>query len=163
MENNLTITTANGFEIIRILNKLGMVDEIIEVIGEVQEIEKDKQRAFLKLRTIMVEKEPTFDSANEDERLAMIEKHAAETPEVKEALTESADLNKTSTKLSTKLMLDAVMRLPQAEKEIYKVLASIFGIPEKEVQGNGLDWLMDAFKQIASSPTFQAFFKLATK
>jgi hypothetical protein len=35
----------------------------------------------------------------------MIEKHAVETPEVKEALTESADLNKTSTKLSTKLML----------------------------------------------------------
>jgi hypothetical protein len=106
--NNLVITTANGFEIIRILNKLGMVDEIIDVIGEVQEIEKDKQRAFLKLRTLMIEKEPNFDSASEEERLVMIEKQAVETPEVKEALTESADLNKTSTKLSTKLMLDAV-------------------------------------------------------
>lgn len=161
--NNLVITTANGFEIIRILNKLGMVDEIIDVIGEVQEIEKDKQRAFLKLRGLMIEKEPNFDSADEAERLVMIEKHAVETPEVKEALTESADLNKTSTKISTKLMLDAMMKLPQAEKEIYKVLASIFGIPEKEVQNNGLDWVIDAFKQIASSQTFQAFFKLAIK
>jgi hypothetical protein len=37
-----------------------MVDEIIDVIGEVQEIEKDKQRAFLKLRTLMIEKEPNL-------------------------------------------------------------------------------------------------------
>lgn len=159
--NNLIITTSNGFEIIRILNKLGMVDEIIEVIGEVQEIEKDKQRLFIKLRTFMTDKEPNFDSANETERLEMIEKY--EGPEVKETMNDLAVLNKQSTKISTKLMLDAVMRLPQAEKEINKVLGSIFGIPEKEVQSNGLDWLIDAFKQIAKSQTFQSFFKLAIK
>lgn len=159
--NNLIITTSNGFEIIRILNKLGMVDEIIDVIGEVQEIEKDKQKSYLEVRSLMMEQDPGYDKANETERLEMISKY--EGPEVKEALNTLANLNKTSTKISTKLMLDAIMRLPQAEKEIYKVLASIFGIPEKEVQSNGLDWLVGAFKQIASSSTFQSFFKLAIK
>jgi hypothetical protein len=163
--NNLIITTANGFEIIRILNKLGMVDEIVDAITEISTIEKDKQRQYMKIRTLIDEKEKqnNYDSVGEKERTEMLEQLALESPEMKEALKELDELSSRQNKLSSKLMLNAVMKLPQAEKEINKVLASIFSITEKEVQSNGLDWIIDAFKQIATSKTFQSFFKLAIK
>lgn len=158
--SNLIITTSNGFEIIRILNKLGMVDEIVDTFTEISTIEQSRQREFVKIRTEFAKEGASDAELTEQEKAILVEKIALEHPEIQETLNE---LTARQSKIMGSLLMNGLMRLPQAEKEIYKVLASIYNITEKEVQGKGLDWVADAVKEIVASQTFQTFFKLATK
>lgn len=158
--SNIVITTSNGFDIIRILNKLGMVEEIVSTFTEVSTIEQSRQREYVKIRNEFAKEGASDAELTEQEKVTLVEKIALEHPEIQETLNE---LTARQSKITGSLLMNGLMRLPQAEKEVDKVLASIYGITEKEVQNKGLDWMIDAVKEIVASQTFQTFFKLATK
>lgn len=157
----MVITTETGFNIIKILNKLGMVTEITDTFSKLGELEQKKTLAYSKLRTLIEEASGTdYDSVPKEDVEKLSQSLLAKNPEVQKEILEC---NSESSQLMSQLMITGVMRLPQAEKEVYKTLANIYGITEKEASQKGLDWTINAVKEIASSETFQTFFNLAIK
>ena len=156
----MEINTMQGFNIIKILNKLGLKDKIVEVIDQVTELNARQQEEYKKLSILMVAKNENYRELDDKEQSKLSAEVLAENPEVSEALSK---VDREEKKIGASLLMDFIERLPQAEEEVYRCLGSIYGIKEEEVKLKGLDWTVNAIKEIATSETFQAFFNLATK
>ncbi|GKX65837.1 hypothetical protein [Inconstantimicrobium mannanitabidum] len=156
----MIITTSQGFNIIRILNKLGMTDEIVEVITDLGELNIKEEQIYIKLGEIIKSENEDYTELCDEDKSNITNKTLIEHVELAKELSE---INSRRTKKGAKLMLDGITRLPQAEKEVYKCLAEIYELSEKEVRDKDLDWAIDRVKEIAQSETMQKVFSLATR
>lgn len=64
----MIITTTQGFEIVRIINKLGIQDELLEAILEIHESNNKLQRAYAKLKKIILLEHENYDDLTEEDK-----------------------------------------------------------------------------------------------
>ena len=72
-------------------------------------------------------------------------------------------LNREMGKIGVDIMYDFMTRLPQAEKEVYKCLAGIYGKTAKEIESQELDETIEQIKKVGQSKTVMGLLKLAIR
>lgn len=149
-DNELIITTSEGFEIIRIINTLGMKDEIIDTITKYFNLDNEKKTELLKINKFALEKDENFNSLDEEERIKITDSIFIEHMEIKNKLDE---VQTSIRNLVMDIALTFISRFPQAEKEIYKALSKMFGKNIKDIENGGLDAVLSMLKDISKSPT----------
>lgn len=160
MENNLEITTKQGFDIMRIISKLGMKEALIDGIMAMDLYTQKEQQEYRKLREFISSKYDNYKEMSDEEKTDASNEMLLDHSEIQEELTKC---NAEKNKVGAGLMYDFLERMPQAEKEIYKAIASIYNLKVKDVEEDGLDKTVERIKEIATSKTFKNFFNLAMK
>lgn len=167
IENNeVIITTSEAMEVLRIIKKLGLKDDISNAIETVTSLNNRKESKFTDLRRLIINEVglEEYNNLSEDEKKEVTEKIFIENKEFKEEFERvNIECNREMSKLGANILYDFVMALPNAEKEVYKCLAKIYGKTDKEIESQELYETIEQIKKIAQSKTVMGFFNLATK
>lgn len=164
--NELVITTAEGFEIIRILNKINMKNDISKAINQFAELNSKKENKLNELRELIINEigYKEYENLSESDKEEATSKILTDHKEFKDEFEKSIlEVNREMASLGMDLVYEFVIKIPEAEKEIYKALSKIFNKSLKEIETQELDITIEQIKQIAESKTVMAFFNLATK
>lgn len=161
-EKQVTIDTKQGFEAMRIINKLGVKEQILDVIDVIKNAERKQGNLYQEVIGYITDElgAEKVDELREDENgigvyvLEQYKKH----PDIKEQM-DSLESKK------EKLMLDviftiAIERLAQAEKQIYKFLADVYGMKEKDIEKQDFNETVGLIIGIVKCETFQKLFTL---
>lgn len=161
--NELIITTSEAFEVIRIINKLNMKDSLMKAIESFTRLQQQREQEFRKLQELMIKEiggREEYLNLSEEDKTAISNKVLVENSNIQECVVE---IDANQSKIGMDILYDFIIKIPMAEKEVYKCLAKIFNEPVKEVEVQPLDKTIDMIKKIATSETLMGFFKLATK
>lgn len=164
--NELIITTPEAMEVIRIIKKINMKDDISNAISKFSDLNAKKENKLNELRELIIKNIgfETYESLSELEKEEASSQILNENAEFKIDLEKTAlEVNRETTNLGMDLIYNFVMRIPDAEKEIYRCLSKIFNKPIKEVEIQELDITIEQIKQISQSKTLMSFFNLATR
>lgn len=164
--NELIITTPEAMEVIRIIKKINMKDEIANAMSKFSDLNAKKENKLNDLRELIIKNIgfETYESLSELEKEEASSQILNENAEFKIDLEKTAlEVNRETTNLGMDLIYNFVMRIPDAEKEIYRCLSKIFNKPIKEVEIQELDITIEQIKQISQSKTLMSFFNLATR
>lgn len=151
--NEVRINTLEGFEIIRIINKMGMKDSAISLMEMGMNVEQRKQKETLKLQTLIIEKvggKENYLNLSDDEKTKISDDVLIEHEEIRSNLIE---IQSTTMKHGADLLFDFISKMPLAEKEINRTLAKIFDKQIKEIENQGLEETIDMLKEIGKSKT----------
>lgn len=167
IENNeVKITTGEGMEVLRIVSKLGLKEDISNAIETYITLNNRKESKFTDLRRLIINEVSLeeYNNLSEDEKKEITEKIFIENKDFKEEFEKvNIECNREIGKIGVDIMYDFITRLPQAEKEVYKCLAKIYGKTSKEIESQQLDETIKQIKKVAQSKTVMGFFKLAIK
>lgn len=162
-DKQVVITTNEGFEIIRIITKMGMKNTLIEMIAKNMKLDAVKNSETIKIRDEIIKrvggKDHYNDLSEEEKNYLTQEILSDKSNKISETL---LDVNTQLSTLYLDIAFEFVSKIPTAEKEFYKTLAKIFNKEVKEVEKQSIEETMDMLKQIANSSTFKnllAFFK----
>lgn len=167
IENNeVKIITSEVMEVLRIIDKLGMKNNISEAIETSITLNNKKENKLVELRRLIINEVglEEYNQLSEDKKKNITEKILFENKEFKEEFEKvNIECNKGLNKVGVDIIYDFVTRLPQAEKEVYKCLAKIYDKTPKEIEEQELGETIEQIKRIAQSPTVMGFFNLAIK
>lgn len=156
----MIITTEQGFQLVRVIKKLGIKDELVNAMKEFTTLNKEKENTLFKLSGIMRNDYSNYDEMNDLEK----EKASIETLNKNSDLAKKlSDIEGSINEIGTNLLFTVIENIPLAEKEIYKVLGDIFNKDVKDIKDQDLEDTINMIKEVATSKTFMYFFKLATK
>lgn len=165
--NEIIITTAEGVQILNVINKLQMKEDLGDAIAKFTSIEASKTKVFTRLRELMIDKmglEEYNSLISDEERSKASEIVLEENREFKKEFNETMiKANMESTKLGMELTYTFASKIPNAEKIVYKCLAKIVGKTEKEIENQGLDETINIITAIAKSKTVLGFMQLLNK
>lgn len=161
-EKQVTIDTKQGFEAMRIINKLGVKEQILDVIDVIKNAERKQGDLYQEVIGYITDElgAEKVDELREEENglgvyiLEQYKKH----PDIKDQM-DSLESKK------EKLLLDviftiAVERLAQSEKQIYKFLADVYGMKEKDIEKQDFNKTVGLIIGIVKCETFQKLFTL---
>ncbi|WP_195954414.1 hypothetical protein [Clostridium tertium] len=160
--NELIITTAEGFEIIRIINKMGMKDNLISLIDVSTNNAQRNQNETLKLQSLIIEKvggKENYLNLSDEEKAQISDEVLIDHEEIRSNL---IDIKSSTMKLGADLLFDFISKMPLAEKEINRTIAKIFNKQVKEIENQSLEETISMLKKIVKSKTFNnliCFFK----
>lgn len=167
IENNeVKITTSEAMEVLRIVNKLGLKDDIYNAIETQITLDSRKESKFTELRRLIINEVglEEYKNLSEDEKKEITEKIFIENKDFKEEFERvNIECNREMGKIGFDVMYDFMTRLPQAEKEVYKCLAKIYGKTAKEIELQELDETIEQIKMVGQSKTVMGLFKLAIR
>lgn len=164
--NEVIITTSEAMEVLRIIKKLGLKEDISNAIEKLTALNNRKESKFTELRRLIIKEVglEEYKNLTEDEKKEMTEKIFIENEDFKEEFEKvNIECNREMSKLGTNILYDFITALPNAEKEVYKCLAKIYGKAVKEIESQQLDETIEQIKKIVQSKTVMVFFKLAIK
>lgn len=162
--NELIITTAEAFDVIKIVNKLNLKDEIFKAIEMFTSMNAKKDNKSEELRKLIIDKigYEEYISLLDQDKVKVTEEVINENIQFKNEMIElNNKVNSELVKVGMDLLYSFITKMPLAEKEVYKCLAKIYGKKEKEIETQELDILVEQIKGIAQSKTVQGFFKFA--
>lgn len=167
IENNeVKITTSEAMEVLRIIKKLGLKEDISNAIETLTELNNRKESKFTELRRLIIKEVglEEYNNLSEDEKKEITEKIFIENKDFKEEFERvNIECNREMSKLGTNILYDFITALPNAEKEVYKCLSKIYGKKVSEIESQELDETIEQIKKIAQSKTVVGFFNLAMK
>lgn len=167
IENNeVKITLGEGMEVLKIVNKLGLKDDIYNAIETSITLNNRKESKFTDLRRLIINEVglEEYKNLSEGEKKEITEKIFIENKDFKEEFEKvNIECNRELAKVGFNVMYDLMTRLPQAEKEVYKCLAKIYGKTAKEIELQELDETIEQIKKIGQSKTVMGLFKSATR
>lgn len=161
----LIITTPEAMEVIRIIKKINMKDAISNAIKQFSNLNAKKENKLTELRALIIKTVgfETYENLSEIDKEEETKQILNQNQQFKMELEKTMiEVNREITSLGMELIYDFVMRIPDAEKEIYKCLSKIFNKPLKEVENQEVDITIEQVKDIAQSKTLMSFFNLAT-
>lgn len=156
----LIISTKQGMELIRIINKLGIKEDLVEGIKKIASNSKAKELCMAELRKKIIDKYNDFFEMSADKKNEVTNLILSENIVLAKKL---SDIEEIETEQGTSMVFNIITKIPQAEKEVYKLLADIFNLKESQVSKQDLDITFDQIMQIGKSKTFINFFKLINK
>ena len=166
IENNeVKITTSEAMEVLRIIKKLGLKEDISNAIETLMELNNRKESKFTELRRLIIKEVlEEYNILSEDEKKEITEKIFIENEDFKEEFEKvNIECNREMSKLGTNILYDFITALPNAEKEVYKCLSKIYSKKVAEIESQELDETIKQIRKIAQSKTVMDFFNLATK
>lgn len=162
----LIITTPEAMEIIRIIKKINMKDAISNTIKQFSNLNAKKDNKLTELRELIIKDIgfEVYEALTETDKEETTQQILNKNPQFKIDFERiMVEVNREITRLGMELLYDFIMRIPDAEKEIYKCLSKIFNKPLKEVEKQEIDITIEQIKEISQSKTLMSFFNLATK
>lgn len=159
-ENELVISTKEGFMLINVIRKMNIKDKLIACIGELLTNQKEKEKAFLELRVKIIEKYNNYNDMTDKEKEDASNDILSKNTELAKKI---GDLVEEENKIGVEILFLVIENIPNAEKDVYKTLGAIYSLNDEEVKGQPLDVTMEQIKGIIKSKTFNTFFKLAIR
>ena len=137
------------FKIITIINKLGLKDFLGKIINEYSEIEKKNRVAKVKI----IKELDKRKLKNTPENLAVVLDNN------KSLAKEYAENNKKSAEILQDLIFTILERLPQAENDIYVLLAEIYNKDPKTIaEETEIDEIVEMIENIIRAEGFSKVF-----
>lgn len=156
----MLITTADAFQVIKIIKKMDIKEEIISIFGELTSITKNIETDNKKLLLLLIAENENYLSLDETEKDKLNIKVLNANIDL---ANEIGELQHEQEQLGLKLISEVIFNLDKAEKDIYKLLAKIEHLSEEEVAERGIDWTAEKIKEIFMSENVQKLFTFATK
>lgn len=156
----MKITIKNSFDILKIINKLGLKDKIIEFTNTKNNIGEDVKVEYRKLRQAILDKYEDYDNYGDDKKNKINAEVLAENKDIQDNLNK---LTKAQNEELMDLVFVFVERIPQAEKEVYQLIANIKNITVKEASEMEITDLIEIFKELIESDTINNIKILFTK
>jgi hypothetical protein len=160
--NEVRINTVEGMDIVRIIKKMEMKDNVISLMDINIKNEQLKQKETLKLQTLIIEKvggKENYLNLSDEEKAKISDEILIEHDEIRSNL---IDIKSSLMMAGANLLYDFISKMPLAEKEINKTLANIFKKQVKDIENQGLEETIDMLKEIGKSKTvmyLMRFFK----
>ena len=156
----MIVTTSNAFEVLRIIKKIGIKNELMNSLKEISITNKKLESDNKKLLLLLIKENKNYLSLEETEKDKLNIKVLNENEEL---ANEIGELQRRQEEVGLDLLSDFIFNIEKAEKDIYKLLAKIEHLTEKEVADRGIDWTVDKIKEIFMSENVQKLFTFATK
>lgn len=148
-KSNIKIYGKSIFKIITIINKLGLKDFLGKIINEYSEIEKKNRVAKVKI----IKELDKRKLENTPENLAIVLDNN------KSLAKEYAENNKKSAEILQDLIFTILERLPQAENDIYVLLAEIYNKDPKAIaEETEIDEIVEMIENIIRAEGFSKVF-----
>lgn len=148
-KSNIKIYGKSIFKIITIINKLGLKDFLGKIINEYSEIEKKNRVAKVKI----IKELDKRKLKNTPENLAVVLDNN------KSLAKEYAENNKKSAEILQDLIFTILERLPQAENDIYVLLAEIYNKDPKAIaEETEIDEIVEMIENIIRAEGFSKVF-----
>lgn len=156
----MIVTTSNAFEVLRIIKKIGIKNELMNSLKEISITNKKLESDNKKLLLLLIKENKDYLSLEETEKDKLNIKVLNENEEL---ANEIGELQRRQEEIGLDLLSDFIFNIEKAEKDIYKLLAKIEHLTEKEVAERGIDWTVEKVKEIFLSENVQKLFTFATK
>ena len=156
----MIVTTSNAFEVLRIIKKIGIKNELMNSLKEISITNKKLESDNKKLLLLLIKENKDYLSLEETEKDKLNIKVLNENEEL---ANEIGELQRRQEEVGLDLLSDFIFNIEKAEKDIYKLLANIEHLTEKEVAERGIDWTVEKVKEIFLSENVQKLFTFATK
>lgn len=156
----MIVTTSNAFEVLRIIKKIGIKNELMNSLKEISITNKKLESDNKKLLLLLIKENKDYLSLEETEKDKLNIKVLNENEEL---ANEIGELQRRQEEVGLDLLSDFIFNIEKAEKDIYKLLAKIEHLTEKEVAERGIDWTVEKVKEIFLSENVQKLFTFATK
>ena len=156
----MIVTTSNAFEVLRIIKKIGMKNELMNSLKEISITNKKLESDNKKLLLLLIKENKDYLSLEETEKDKLNIKILNENEEL---ANEIGELQRRQEEVGLDLLSDFIFNIEKAEQDIYKLLAKIEHLTEKEVAERGIDWTVEKVKEIFLSENVQKLFTFATK
>lgn len=164
--NELTINTAEGFELIRIIKKINMKESIKETLKYIVDANVKNQNLLSELRESLIKElgRDIYNNLAEKEKEEEVNKYLDTHADLKEKMSKlQQELQVATGEKMVDLIYTFVENIPLAETEVNKALAKIFNKKVKEIETQQLDKTIDMITEIVKCETFKSFFNFATK
>ena len=156
----MIVTTSNAFEVLRIIKKIGIKNELMNSLKEISTTNKKLESDNKKLLLLLIKENKDYLSLEETEKDKLNIKVLNENEEL---ANEIGELQRRQEEVGLDLLSDFIFNIEKAEKDIYKLLAKIEHLGEEEVADRGIDWTAEKIKEIFLSENVQKLFTFATK
>ena len=156
----MIVTTSNAFEVLRIIKKIGIKNELMNSLKEISITNKKLESDNKKLLLLLIKENKDYLSLEETEKDKLNIKVLNENEEL---ANEIGELQRRQEEVGLDLLSDFIFNIEKAEKDIYKLLAKIEHLSEEEVAERGIDWTVEKVKEIFLSENVQKLFTFATK
>ena len=156
----MIVTTSNAFEVLRIIKKIGIKNELMNSLKEISITNKKLESDNKKLLLLLIKENKDYLSLEETEKDKLNIKVLNENEEL---ANEIGELQRRQEEVGLDLLSDFIFNIEKAEQDIYKLLAKIEHLSEKEVAERGIDWTVEKIKEIFLSENVQKLFTFATK
>lgn len=156
----MIVTTSNAFEVLRIIKKIGIKNELMSSLKELALVSKKLESKNKKLLLLLLKENENYLSLKETEKdnlnIKVLNEH-------EELANEIGELQRRQEEVGLDLLSDFIFNIEKAEQDIYKLLAKIEHLSEEEVAERGIDWTVEKVKEIFLSENVQKLFTFATK
>lgn len=156
----MIVTTSNAFEVLRIIKKIGIKNELMSSLKELALVSKKLESKNKKLLLLLLKENENYLSLKETEKdnlnIKVLNEH-------EELSNEIGELQRRQEEVGLDLLSDFIFNIEKAEQDIYKLLAKIEHLGEEEVAERGIDWTAEKIKEIFLSENVQKLFTFATK
>ena len=156
----MIVTTSNAFEVLRIIKKIGIKNELMNSLKEISITNKKLESDNKKLLLLLIKENKDYLSLEETEKDKLNIKVLNENEEL---ANEIGELQRRQEEVGLDLLSDFVFNIEKAEQDIYKLLAKIEHLSEEEVAERGIDWTVEKVKEIFLSENVQKLFTFATR
>lgn len=156
----MIVTTSNAFEVLRIIKKIDIKNELMNSLKEISTTNKKLESDNKKLLLLLIKENKDYLSLEETEKDKLNIKVLNENEEL---ANEIGELQRRQEEVGLDLLSDFIFNIEKAEKDIYKLLAKIEHLSEEEVAERGIDWTVEKVKEIFLSENVQKLFIFATK
>lgn len=156
----MIVTTSNAFEVLRIIKKIGIKNELMNSLKEISITNKKLESDNKKLLLLLIKENKDYLSLEETEKDKLNIKVLNENEEL---ANEIGELQRKQEEAGLDLLSDFIFNIEKAEQDIYKLLAKIEHLTEKEVAERGIDWTVEKIKEIFLSENVQKLFTFATR
>ena len=156
----MIVTTSNAFEVLRIIKKIGIKNELMNSLKEISITNKKLESDNKKLLLLLIKENKNYLSLEETEKDKLNIKVLNENEEL---ANEIGELQRRQEGVGLDLLSDFIFNIEKAEQDIYKLLAKIEHLSEEEVAERGIDWTVEKVKEIFLSENVQKLFTFATK
>lgn len=157
--NELIINTSEAMMVLRVINKLSMKDSIVKVIGEFTKIQQETEQKYRKLRELIINEcggNEEYSILTDEDKESVSNKILLQDNGIQLKLVE---LEEKQNKIGADILYDFISKLPMAEKEVYKAIATIFNKSVKEVETQELNNTINMIKEIVKCKSLLSFFK----
>ena len=156
----MIVTTSNAFEVLRIIKKIGIKNELMNSLKEISITNKKLESDNKKLLLLLIKENKEYLSLEETEKDKLNIKVLNENEEL---ANEIGELQRRQEEVGLDLLSNFIFNIEKAEQDIYKLLAKIEHLSEEEVAERGIDWTVEKVKEIFLSENVQKLFTFATK
>lgn len=164
--NEIIITTEDAVNVLNVIGKMGMKDDIFNAMKKYFELTYKKESKFHELRDLLIKKHglDEYEAMSEAERESSTKKILVDNKKFREDFeTSNMTYNTEMSAMIVDLVYTFASKIPCAEKEVYKCLAKISGVTAEEISKQELDKTIELIMEIVGSKTFLGFSKLLNR